>query len=151
MNDKIECKGGVTFLNVEVFGECAHLNPFSINTDQIRYLREYYDDNGKCVGWAIVVGQKMYPTRELNFDHIKIGETITIGGTMFECCKTTTLTQKEEYKTLINYKNVLYVRKYLKDRKSGDKTPDKSDNFAIITVDDRVIPLITENGSETIS
>jgi len=145
MNDKIECKAGVTFLTVEVFGESQHLNPFSINTDQIRYIRKYTDVKGD--GWAIIVGQKMYPTRDLNFDHVNFGDVIEIGNTKFECCKTTSLTKKDVYKTLVNYKNVLYIRKYLENTKDDSKNSDKIDKFAFITVDDRVVPFINEDGS----
>jgi hypothetical protein len=146
MNDKIECKAGVTFLTIEVFGESQHLNPFSINTDQIRYIRKYTDVKGD--GWAIIVGQKMYPTRDLNFDHVNFGDVVEIGNTKFECCKTTSLTKKDVYKTLVNYKNVLYIRKYLENTKDDSKNSEKIDKFAFITVDDRVVPFINENDSD---
>jgi hypothetical protein len=88
----------------------------------------------------------MYPTRELNFDHVKIGDVIKIGNTEFECATTTSLTEKDKYKTLINYKNVLYIRKYLKkDNKNDSKNSENLDKFAIITVDERIIPVINEN------
>lgn len=145
MNDKIECKAGVTFLTVEVFGESQHLNPFSINTDQIRYIRKYTDVKGD--GWAIIVGQKMYPTRDLNFDDVNFGDVVEIGNTKFECCKTTSLTKKDVYKTLVNYKNVLYIRKYLENTKDDSKNSEKIDKFAFITVDDRVVPFINEDDS----
>lgn len=141
-NDKIECKAGVTFLKIEVFGDGQHLNPFSINTDQIRYIRKYTDPKGD--GWAIIVGQKMYPTRDLNFDDVNYGDVVEIGNTKFECCKTTSLTKKDVYKTLVNYKNVLYIRKYLENSKGDGKVSDKNDKFAFITVDDRVVPFIND-------
>jgi hypothetical protein len=144
MNEEIVCKAGVTFLKINVFGESQHLNPFSINTDQIRYIRKYTD--AKEDAWAVIVGEKMYPTRELNFDHVKIGDVIKIGNTEFECATTTSLTEKDKYKTLINYKNVLYIRKYLKkDNKNDSKNSENLDKFAIITVDERIIPVINEN------
>ena len=142
MNEKVVCKAGVTFLTVEVFGESQHLNPFSINTDQIRYIRKYTDVKGD--GWAIMVGQKMYPTRDLNFDDVNVGDVVTIGSTMFECCITTSLTKKDTYKSLVNYKNVLYTRKYLEKSENDSKVSGKIDKFAIITVDERIIPIIIE-------
>jgi len=144
MIDNIECKAGVTFLRIEVFGESSHLNPFRINTDQIRHIREYTDSKGG--GWAVVVGQKMYPTRDLKFDDFKVGNVVEIGNTKFECAITTSLTERDSYKTLINYKNVLYTRKYLKkDKTDGNgESYEKSDKFAIITVDERIIPIIEE-------
>jgi len=149
MNDKIECKAGVTFLKIEVFSnESKHLNPFNINTDQIHYIREYSDDKGNIDGWAIMIGQKLYPTRDLNFDHIEIGETVEIGNTAFLCCTTTSLTEKAKYKTLINYKNILYTRKYMPDRRNENKNSDNLDKFAIVTVGERIIPVINENGTE---
>jgi hypothetical protein len=91
-----------------------HLNPFRINTNQIRYIRKYTDEKGD--GWAIIIGSKMYPTRDLNFNDVNIGDVVKIGNTEFECAMTTSLTEKDKYKTLINYQNVLYTRKYLKKR-----------------------------------
>jgi hypothetical protein len=125
-----------------VFGESSHLNPFRINTDQIRHIREYTDSKGG--GWAVVVGQKMYPTRDLNFDDFKVGDVVEIGNTKFECAITTSLTERDSYKTLINYKNVLYTRKYLKKDNGNGESSEKIDKFAIITVDERIIPIIEE-------
>lgn len=142
-NDQIECKAGVTFLRINVFGESQHLNPFKINTNQIRYIRKYTDTKGD--GWAVIIGDKMYPTRDLNFDHVKNGDVIKIGNTDFECATTTSLTEKDKYKTLINYQNVLYIRKYLKkDNKNDGKSSENLDKFAIITVDERIIPVIND-------
>jgi hypothetical protein len=150
IDDKIECKGGVTFLKINVFGESQHLNPFRINTNQIRYIRKYTDMKGD--GWAVIVGDKMYPTRDLNFDGVEVGDVIKIGNTDFECAITTSLTERQKYKTLVNYQNVLYVRKYLKkDNKNDSNNVESSDNldkFAIVTVDERVIPLINELESD---
>ena len=148
MNEKVVCKAGVTFLTVEVFGESQHLNPFSINTDQIRYIRKYTDVKGD--GWAIMVGQKMYPTRDLNFDDVNVGDVVTIGSTMFECCITTSLTKKDKYKSLVNYKNVLYTRKYLEKSENDSKVSGKIDKFAIITVDERIIPIIIEEDESNV-
>lgn len=142
----IECKAGVTFLKIDVFGESQHLNPFRINTDHIRYIRKY--DDAKGDGWAIMVGDKMYPTRDLNFDDIQPGDTVQMGSTIFECVITTSLTEKDnhKYKTLINYKNILYSRKFVKkDNKNDSKSENKSENldkFALVTVDERMIPVI---------
>lgn len=142
----IECKAGVTFLKIEVFGESQHLNPFRINTDQIRYIRKYTDVKGD--GWAVVVGEKMYPTRDLDFEGVQPGDVVEIGNTKFECAITTSLTEKDnhKYKTLINYKHVLYSRKYLKKDNKNDRNDSKSsenlDKFAIVTVDERIIPVI---------
>ena len=146
MNENVEFKAGVTFLKIDVFGESQHLNPFRINTNQIRTIRKYADDRGDA--WAVCVGDKMYPTRDLNFDHVNIGDVIKIGNTEFECVTTTSLTERGKYKTLINYQNVLYIRKYLKkDNKFDSKSSGSSENldkFAIITVDERIIPVINE-------
>ena len=149
----VECKAGVTFLKIDVFGESQHLNPFRINTDHIRYIRKYTDAKGD--GWAVVVGDKMYPTRDLNFDSLEPGDVVEIGTTKFEVSITTSLTEKDnhKYKTLINYKNVLYSRKYLKkDNKIDSKNCENLDKFAIITVDERIIPVINDlesNGTDT--
>jgi flavorubredoxin len=103
-------------------------------------------------GWAVIVGDKMYPTRDLNFDDVEIGDVIKIGNTEFECATTTSLTEKDKYKTLINYNNILYTRKYFKkDNKFDSNIVESSDNldkFAIVTVDERVIPLINELESD---
>jgi hypothetical protein len=150
MIDKIECKGSVSFLKINVFGESQHLNPFSINTNQIRHIREYPDTKGD--GWAVIVGDKLYATRDLNFDDVNIGDVVKIGNTEFICAITTSLTEKERYKTLINYNNVLYIRKYLKKDNKIDSKPienyDNLDKFAIVTVDERIIPLINEMESD---
>jgi hypothetical protein len=140
---KIECKGNVTFLKVELFGESQHLNPFMINTDQIRYIREYHDTKN---AWAIIIGQKMFTTRDLNLDDIQVGERVKIGNTEFECSLTTNLTEKSTFKTFINYNNVLYMRKYMKKESENSE---KLDKFAIITVDERIIP-VYEYGHESI-
>lgn len=141
---KIECKAGVTFLVINVFGESQHLNPFSINTNQIRYIRKYTDVKGGD-GWAVIIGDKMYPTRDLDFDSLETGDVVKIGNTDFECTTTTSLTEKEKYKTLINYNNILYIRKYLqKDNKSDSKNSENLDKFALMTVDERIIPIINE-------
>ena len=143
MNEVIECKGGVTFLKINVFGESQHLNPFRINTNQIRYIRKYTDVKGD--GWAVIIGDKMYPTRDLNFESVKVGDVVKIGNTDFECAMTTSLTEKEKYISLINYQNVLYTRRYLKkDNKIDSKNPDNLDKFAIITIDERIIVEVIE-------
>ena len=166
MNEQIECKAGVYFLKIEVFGESQHLNPFRINVNQIRYIRRYNDVKGDC--WAVIVGEKMFPTRSLDFDHVKVGDVVKIGDTEFECAITTSLTEKDKYKTLINYNNILYTRKYLRKGENNKylendnnnnknvnkiaKSSENLDKFAIITVDERIIPVINElesDGSET--
>ena len=150
MIDKIKCKGSVSFLEINVFGESQHLNPFSINTNQIRHIREDPDIKGDS--WAIIVGDKLYPTKDLNFDNVKVGDVVKIGNTEFVCAITTSLTERERYKTLINYNNVLYIRKYLKKDNKNDSKPIESsenlDKFAIVTVDERIIPVISEMESD---
>ncbi len=148
------CKADVDFLQVNVFGESAHLNPFNINISHIRYIREYSNSNNDKNEWAIMVGDKMYPTRDLNFDNIKIGDVVNIGSTKFECVLTTSLTEKKEIKTLVNHKNTLYIRKFIKkdnkldykkDIKIDGKISENTDKFAIITIDDRIVPFFNEN------
>ena len=161
-NEQVECKAGVYFLKIEVFGESQHLNPFRININQIRYIRSYNDVKGDC--WAVIVGEKMFPTRSLDFDNVKVGEIVKLGNTEFECEITTSLTEKDKYKTLVNYNNVLYTRKYLKKGENNKylendnnnnknvnkivKSSDNLDKFAIITVDERIIPVINELESD---
>lgn len=139
----IVCKADVEFLQVNVMGESQHLNPFSINIEQIRYIREFKNETSKQE-WAIVIGGKMYPTRDLDFSEVKIGDVVEIGKTKFECCLTTSLTEKSELKTLVNHKNTLYVRKFLKnDNKNDSKSSEKLDKFAIITIDERIVPIVS--------
>lgn len=137
----IICKADVEFLEINVFGESQHLNPFKINIEHIRYIREYSSNNKN--EWAIIVGNKMYPTRDLDFSKTEIGDVVEIGKTKFECCLTTTLTEKKETKTLVNHKNTLYTRRFLKnDNKNDLNNSENIDKFAIITIDERIMPVI---------
>jgi hypothetical protein len=142
----IKCKAGVEFLTINVVGDSEHLNPFDINIEQIRYIREYADkfSFSKNKMWAIVIGNKMYATKDLNFDEsFIVGDTVEIGNTMFECCITTSLTEIAEYKTLVNHKNTLYIRKYLKNNNKNDSNNSENlDKFAIITKDERIVPVV---------
>lgn len=146
----VECKAGVTFLKIDVVGSSRHLNPFRINTDHIHYIRKYKDSN--IDAWAVFVGDKMYVTKDLNFDSAGIGNVIEIGNSQFEVAITTSLTDSFRHKTLINYKNVLYSRKYFKKDNKNDSTncinSQNIDTFAIITVDERIIPVITDDNDE---
>lgn len=143
----VECKAGVTFLKINVMGSSRHLNPFRINTDHIHYIRKYKDSH--IDAWAVFVGDKMYVTKDLNFDEELIGNVVEIGDTQFEVAVTTSLTDSFRHKTLINYKNVLYSRKYFKKDNKNDSVDCQNsqniDTFAIITVDERIIPVLSDN------
>jgi hypothetical protein len=152
---KIETRGGISFLKVDIFykeyvKEEIELNPFMINIDQIRYIREYNDDIANA--WGIFVGNKMFATRDIDFD-FEIGKTIRIGNTDFECAITSCLNGKEHYRTLINYKNVIHTRKYFSKDTENQENLDK---FAIITVDERIIavneyePIRSTNNSASV-
>ena len=146
----IECKAGVTFLVINVLGSSRHLNPFKINTEHIHYIRKYKSTNENTDAWAVFVGDKMYVTKDLNFDNELIGNIVEIGDSQFEVAITTSLTDTYRQKTLINYKNVLYCRKYhfQKNNKNDSTNYQNSQNidtFAIITVDERIIPVLDQD------
>jgi hypothetical protein len=148
---KIKCKAGTEFLTINVVGDSEHLNPFDFNIEKIKSIREYapsYSKTDKSSSqkkkmWAIVIGSKVYATNDLDFDDTLIGDTVEIGSFMFECCITTSLTERAEYKTLINHKNTLYIRKYLKNNNKNDSNNSENlDKFAIITKDERIVPIV---------
>jgi len=145
---KVVCKGKAEFLEVNVFGESKFLNPFFINIDHIRYIREYTEtkEQGKKA-WAIFVGNKMFTTFEdLGLSRSIPGDTVKIGSRTFECFEGTSLTEKINCLFFMNYDNVLYMRKYITNDKDGKnykndrKSEPENDKFAIITVDERIIP-----------
>lgn len=142
----IKCKAGTEFLTINVVGDSEHLNPFEFNIEQIKCIREYpnksHNDNTKL--WSIVIGNKVYATKDLDFDNVMVGDTVEIGSTMFECCVTTSLTERAKYKSLINHKkHTLYIRKYLKNNNKNDSNNSENlDNFAIITNDERIVPIV---------
>lgn len=142
------------FLVVDILNESRNLNPFSININQIRYLREYQTAK-KEPAWAIFLGEKMFAAQVpgLNASDLNPGETYSIGSVDFLCVVASSLTEKYSSKHLINFEKILYMRKYFKkeDDSFGDKSyknDSKSDDnsskinkFAIITVDNRTIPI----------
>ena len=142
---RIICKGNVEFIEVTTFGEGKFLNPFYINLDHIRYIREYTDSTKK--GWAIFVGKKMLTTfDDLGLNRCIPGDMVKIGSRHFECCNGGSLTDKISCLYFVNHANVLYIRKYIENDKGEKKYKiDRKDDgekhkFAIITVDERIIP-----------
>lgn len=145
---KVICKGKAEFLEVCTFGDGKFLNPFYINIDHIRYIREYTETKEQDKkAWAIFVGNKMFTT----FDDIGLGrsipgDTVKIGSKTFECFEGTSLTEKMTCLFFVNYNNVLYMRKYISNDKDGKsykndrKVDGENHKFAIITVDERIIP-----------
>lgn len=139
----IKCKAGTEFLTVNTVGDSEHLNPFDFNIENIKCIREYPTQDKNTKLWAIVIGNKNYVTKDLDFSDVLVGDTVEIGSIMFECCITTSLTERAEYKSLINHKNTLYIRKYLKKNNKNDSNNSENlDKFAIITKDERIIPIV---------
>ncbi len=148
----IESTGDSQYLIINVFGESQHLNPFKINIKHIRYIREYKDDNGGKSHWAIFIGNKMFPTKDLG-EHLKdmnTGKIIDIGQTKFECIVSSAISDEDKhYKCLINHENILYTRKYFTKKDDGTASATKISNnsvnagkfdkFAVITIDERIV------------
>lgn len=148
---KIVSKVGTEMLEINVDGPSEHLNPFIINIEQIRYIREYeYEDKSK--GWAIVVGgNKFFPTKDLDFSHVNTGDIIKIGNIDFACVIATALTGKNRYKTMVNRKQIVYLRKFVdgyeqnkKSNKNDIAVCGNLDTFAIVWDNDRIMPIISK-------
>jgi hypothetical protein len=145
---KVVCKGKAEFLEVNTFGDGKFLNPFYINIDHIRYIREYTEvKESDKKAWAIFVGNKMFTTNEdLGLSRSIPGDTVKIGSRTFECFEGSSLSEKINCLFFVNYDNVLYMRKYIINDKDGknyknDRVNDSENHkFAIITVDERMIP-----------
>lgn len=149
---KIISKAGIEFLEIETFGDSAHLNPFQINIDKIRYIREFTDERDKSakLAWAIIIGNKMYATKDdLGLNSVKVGDTVKLGSIAFKCEKGSGLTEKGESRYLVNYNNILFCRKFISndvdktnknDRKVAE-IPNNLNKFAIVTIDERIIPI----------
>jgi hypothetical protein len=148
----IQSIGGKDFLVVDTINESRSLNPFSINVSQIRYLREYTTNNKKPA-WAVIIGDKMFATESIDIDASELiaGEIYKVGSVDFLCVVASSLTQKFSSKHLINFEKILYMRKFFekgegleKSNKNDSKSDDISseiNKFAIITVDNRTIPI----------
>lgn len=164
----IKSIAGKEFLVISSFSEKQSLNPFYINIAEIRYLREYVDgDISKRTNkannpWAVQIGEKMFATDCIEgLNDIKAGDEISIGKFTFLCVMASSLTNKPFSKHLINVNNILYMRKYVdndpeakknaylpgKQEKNNtfvsknDENTAEIDKFALITVDNRVIPI----------
>lgn len=150
--------GGKEFLIVNTINENS-LNPFYINVEKIRYIREYKEKDKKYQNrWGLVIGEKIFATDEFeNLHNINPGETINIGKETFLCVLGNSLSGVSENKMMskhfLNMNNVIYMRKYF-DKKDPDETNDSNknvsekgvfsdeiDKFAIITVDNRTLPV----------
>ncbi len=145
---KIVSKAGTEFIVIEVFGDSEHLNPFSINAEHIRYIREHMDDKThKPNGWALFMGSKMFTTTtDLGINECKHGDEITIGTTKFLCVEGSSLNGKDKGRYWVNFSKILYSRKFIesKDDKSNkidSNNSEKMDKFAIMTIDERMIPI----------
>ncbi len=146
---EIVSKAGIELLKINVSGSSQHLNPFLINVDKIRYFREYkgFDESG---GWCAVLGEKkLFPSMDLNFDHTEPGKSYKVGEVDFECVISVSLDGRKKYKTLINNKQLLYMRKFApssKQNKEYNKNDivyyENLDTFAIIWADERIMPVL---------
>lgn len=142
----VQSIGGKEFLVIDTFEDRSkHLNPFSINIKQIRYIREYTDEKIKNA-WAVFVGEKMYPTIDaLGINNVIPGDIVKIGSEKFLCAEGNSLTGASKCRYLINFDNVLYMRKFVnKDKPNKNdindvKEADNFNKFAIVTIDDRII------------
>lgn len=153
-------KGNVEFLVINTFGDGKFLNPYYININHIRYIREYNEfkdikDNkenkdSKDKSWAIFVGNKMISTNDdIGLNKCGYGDVVKIGTKEFECCMGGSLTDKIPCMYFINYNNVFYIRKYIDNDKidkidknltTNVQSVKENDKFAIITIDERIIP-----------
>lgn len=138
----IEVKGDVEFVVVDTITSSKHLNPFYININHIRYLREYINDDKDSKSkkaLAFMLGEKMLITDDIiGIDNYNYGDKLKIGSVEFVCVEGSGLTDSSsKCKYFINYNNALYMRKYIdKNDKSG-----ASDKFAVITIDERTVPI----------
>ena len=151
---KIIIKGGVEFLEVNVFGDSKHLNPHLINISQIRYIREYTEAReGREVredrkAWAIFAGRKMMPTYDdIGLNRNIPGDTVRIGKQEFECSLGSSLTEKiNNCLFFINYQHIVHLRRFVstpgveKDSpKKENKDNPETVKFALINTDDWLI------------
>ena len=150
--------------------EKVNLNPYYLNIKNIRYIRIYKDKNidNAC---AIFIGNKMFIIRdEFDLCNKKPGDDLFIGSVCFSCCEGTPTDTKNDLKPhksqptiyFVNHEHTLYIRKYIKletvnqdssystktiAQKTGgsatndDKKDSKIDIFAIVTTDERLIPI----------
>lgn len=147
---EIVSKAGVELLKINVSGASQHLNPFLINIDKIRYFREY-KGHGESEGWCAVIGdKKLFHSLDLNFDHVEPGKSYKIGGVDFECVISVSIDGLKKYKTLVNNKRLLYMRKFVTSQKSNVENNkndivyyENLDTFAIIWADERIMPVLS--------
>jgi hypothetical protein len=137
----VEVKNGSDFLVITVEGGDTKLNPFQINIPEIRYMREYLDEQGQANGMAIFVGGKMFHSKvdvqsALGFT-FENGKNVMIGNTEFFCVKGGSLTDRVFSYYLINTKKILYIRKFVQNGGNSDE----NNKFAVITVDERMIQI----------
>lgn len=107
---------------------------------------------------GLVIGDKIFATDELGDLHkVNPGETINLGNEVFLCVLGNSLTGASENKTMskhfLNMNNVIYMRKYFDKKDTGETKSNykydgengvlsnEIDKFAIITIDNRTLPV----------
>ena len=139
--------GSEIFIQINVCDAKPELNPFLINTKRITYIREFKDGKKKD-SIAIFVGQKMYITDTTDFGLFKseVGDMIKIGNAELVCVKGDVVSNKANFKYLVNFANIMHLRNFVDNNDSNSnnfiKKSDKELNkFALVTENERIIPV----------